>query len=84
MARPPRSLQKLDRSPAEVLRKAEAVSSLFKEYLVKSCCRQALPRDEGTHQGTAPESMVAHLRSRAQANRLQNSLANDSGAVKCC
>ena len=67
-----------------MLRKAEAVSSLFKEYWAKSCCRQALPWDEGTCQGTAPESMVAHLRSRAQANRLQNSLANDSCAVKCC
>ena len=84
MARPPRSLQKLDGSPAEVLRKAEAVSSLFMEYPAKSCCRQALPWNEGTRRGTAPESMVAHLRSRAQANRLQNSLASDSCAVKCC
>ena len=49
MARLPRSLQKLDRSPAEVLRKAEAVSSVFKEYPEKSCCRQALPQDEGMH-----------------------------------
>ena len=67
-----------------MLRKAEAVSSLFKEYPAKRCCRQALPRDEGTRRGAAPESMAAHLRSRAQANRFQNSLANDSCAVKCC
>lgn len=43
-----------------MLRKAEAVSSLFKEYPGKSCCRQALPRMRG-RVGEQPRNPWPHI-----------------------